>query len=75
VDNSSVAKSSRRGKFRHDPNAISIRGNDYSGRILKNGDGSVRAVLSEAGYLVLTKPLKGCTALKGWRCGSPSARG
>jgi transposase len=39
---------------------------DYSGRISKNGDGSVREVLYEAGHLILTRPLKGCTALKNW---------
>ena len=39
---------------------------DISGRISKNGDGSVRAVLYEAGHLILTRPLKGCTALKSW---------
>jgi len=32
----------------------------------KNGDGSVRAVPYEAGHLILTRPLKGCTALKSW---------
>jgi transposase len=35
-------------------------------RISRNGDGSVRAVLYEAGHLILTRPLKGCTALKSW---------
>jgi transposase len=39
---------------------------DYSGRISKHGDGSVRAVLYEAGHVILTRPLKGCTALKSW---------
>jgi transposase len=39
---------------------------DYSGRISKHGDDSVRAVLYEAGHLILTRPLKGCTALKSW---------
>jgi transposase len=39
---------------------------DYSGRISKNGDGSVRAVLYEAAHVILTRPLKGCTALKSW---------
>jgi transposase len=39
---------------------------DYSGRISKHGDGSVRAVLYEAAHLILTRPLKGCTALKSW---------
>jgi len=39
---------------------------DYTGRISKNGDDSVRAVLYEAGHVILTRPLKGCTALKSW---------
>jgi Transposase IS116/IS110/IS902 family len=39
---------------------------DYSGRISRNGDGSVRTVLYEAGHLILTRPLKGCTVLKSW---------
>jgi transposase len=39
---------------------------DYSGRISKRGDGSVRAVLYESAHLILTRPLKGCTALKSW---------
>jgi transposase len=39
---------------------------DYSGRISKNGDGSVRAVLYEAAHVILTRPVNGCTALKSW---------
>jgi transposase len=39
---------------------------DYSGGISKNGDGSVRALLYEAPPLILTRPLKSCTALKSW---------
>jgi transposase len=39
---------------------------DYTGRISKHGDGSVRAVLYEAAHVMLTKPVKGCTALKSW---------
>jgi transposase len=39
---------------------------DYSGRISKSGDGSVRTVLYEAAHVILTRPLKGCTALKSW---------
>lgn len=39
---------------------------DYSGRISKLGDSSVRAALYEAAHAILTKPLKGCTALKSW---------
>jgi transposase len=39
---------------------------DYSGRISKIGDATVRAALFEAAHIMLTKPLKGCTALKSW---------
>jgi transposase len=39
---------------------------DRSGRISKNGDSSVRAMLYEAAHVILTKPVKGCAALKGW---------
>jgi len=39
---------------------------DYTGRISKLGDSSVRSALYEAAHAILTKPLKGCTALKSW---------
>jgi transposase len=39
---------------------------DYTGRISKIGDGSVRTVLYEAAHIMLTKPLKGCSQLKSW---------
>ena len=39
---------------------------DYSGRISKIGDASVRTALFEAAHLMLTKPLKGCAGLKSW---------
>jgi transposase len=39
---------------------------DYSGRITKNGDASVREALYEAAHLILTKPIKGCSRLKSW---------
>jgi transposase len=39
---------------------------DYTGRISKIGDSSVRTALYEAAHIMLTKPLKGCSALKGW---------
>jgi transposase len=39
---------------------------DYTGRISKRGDESVRTVLYEAGHVILTRPVKGCTALKSW---------
>jgi transposase len=35
---------------------------DYSGRISKNGDDSVRTMLYEAAHVMLTRPIKGCTA-------------
>src|SRR5450631_3368725 len=39
---------------------------DYSGRISKIGDASVRTALYEAANVILTKPLKGATSLKSW---------
>jgi transposase len=39
---------------------------DYSGRISKIGDASVRTALYEAAHIMLTKPLKGCPQLKSW---------
>ena len=33
---------------------------DYTGRISKHGDASVREALYEAAHIMLTKPLKGC---------------
>jgi transposase len=39
---------------------------DINGRISKIGDSWVRAGLYEAANIILTKPIKGCTALKSW---------
>jgi transposase len=39
---------------------------DYTGRISKIGDASVRTALYEAAHVMLTKPVKGCTELKSW---------
>jgi transposase len=39
---------------------------DYTGRISKIGDASVRWVLYEAAHIMLTKPVKGCSQLKSW---------
>jgi transposase len=39
---------------------------DYTGRISKIGDASVRTALYEAAHVMLTKPLRGCTQLKSW---------
>src|SRR5580700_4441366 len=39
---------------------------DYTSRISKIGDSSVRTALYEAAHIMLTKPVKGCSALKSW---------
>jgi transposase len=39
---------------------------DHSGRISKIGDAAVRQALYQAAHVMLTKPLKGCSALKSW---------
>jgi transposase len=39
---------------------------DYTGRITKIGDASVREALYQAAHIMLTKPLKNCTELKSW---------
>lgn len=39
---------------------------DYSGRISKIGDASVREALYLASHVILTKPVKGCSKLKAW---------
>jgi transposase len=53
---------------------------DRSGRISKVGDAAVREALYQAAHVMLTKPVKGCTALKSWamriakRAGMPKAK-
>src|ERR1700744_4253500 len=39
---------------------------DYTGRISKVGDASVREALYQAAHSMLTKPVKGCAGLKSW---------
>ena len=39
---------------------------DYTGRISKLGDAPAREALYEAAHIMLTKPIKGCSALKSW---------
>ena len=39
---------------------------DYTGRISKIGDASVREALYQAAHVMLTKPIKGCSELKSW---------
>jgi len=39
---------------------------DHTGRISKIGDAAVREALYQAAHVMLTKPVKGCPALKSW---------
>ena len=39
---------------------------DRIGRISKIGDASVRATLYESAHIIITRPVKGCMALKSW---------
>ena len=39
---------------------------DYTGRMSKIGDASVREALYQAAHIMLTKPIKNCSALKSW---------
>jgi transposase len=39
---------------------------DITGRITKVGDASVREALYQAAHIMLTKPIKNCSALKSW---------
>jgi transposase len=39
---------------------------DYTGRISKIGDASVRTALYEAAHIMMIKPIKGCSGLKSW---------
>lgn len=39
---------------------------DYTGRISKIGDATVRTALYEAAHIMLIKPIKDCAALKSW---------
>ncbi|MGY4167662.1 transposase [Bradyrhizobium sp. USDA 4529] len=39
---------------------------DYTGRISKIGDASVREALNKAAHVMLTKPVRNCSALKSW---------
>jgi transposase len=68
IDDPARFKSSKRvgAHFGLTPKKYQSGETDYTGRISKIGDGSVRTVLYEAAHIMLTKPLKGCSALKSW---------
>src|SRR5215216_555831 len=68
IDDPARFKSSKRvgAHFGLTPKRYQSGETDYTGRISKIGDGSVRTVLYEAAHIMLTKPLKGCSKLKSW---------
>jgi transposase len=68
IDDPARFKSSKRvgAHFGLTPKKYQSGETDYTGRISKIGDSSVRAALYEAAHIMLTKPLKGCTQLKSW---------
>jgi transposase len=68
IDDPGRFKSSKRvgAHFGLTPKKYQSGETDYTGRISKIGDGSVRTALYEAAHIMLTKPVKGCSALKSW---------
>jgi transposase len=68
IDDPGRFKSSKRvgAHFGLTPKRYQSGETDYTGRISKIGDGSVRTALYEAAHIMLTKPIKGCSGLKSW---------
>jgi transposase len=68
IDDPGRFKSSKRvgAHFGLTPKRYQSGETDYTGRISKIGDGSVRTALYEAAHIMLTKPVKGCSGLKSW---------
>jgi transposase len=68
IDDPGRFKSSKRvgAHFGLTPKKYQSGETDYTGRISKIGDASVRTALYEAAHIMLTKPLKGCSQLKSW---------
>jgi transposase len=68
IDDPARFKSSKRvgAHFGLTPKRYQSGETDYTGRISKIGDSSVRTALYEAAHIMLTKPVKGCSALKSW---------
>jgi transposase len=68
IDDPGRFKSSKRAgsHFGLTPKKYQSGETDYTGRISKIGDASVRTALYEAAHNMLTKPVKGCSALKSW---------
>jgi transposase len=68
IDDPARFKSSKRvgSHFGLTPKKYQSGETDYTGRISKIGDSSVRTALYEAAHIMLTKPVKGCSELKSW---------
>ena len=68
IDDPSRFKSSKQAgaHFGLTPKKYQSGETDYTGRISKIGDSSVRTALYEAAHIMLTKPIKGCAQLKSW---------
>jgi len=68
IDDPSRFKSSKQvgAHFGLTPKKYQSGETDYTGRISKIGDSSVRTALYEAAHVMLTKPVKGCSQLKSW---------
>ena len=68
IDDPSRFKSAKRAGplFGLTPKRYQSGETDYTGRISKLGDASVREALYEAAHVMLTKPVKGCAQLKSW---------
>ena len=68
IDEPARFKSSKRvgAHFGLTPRKYQSGETNFTGRISKIGDASVRTVLYEAAHIMLTKPVKGCSQLKSW---------
>jgi transposase len=68
IDDPTRFKSSKRvgAHFGLTPKKYQSGETDYTGRISKIGDASVRTALYEAAHILLVKPIKGCAQLKSW---------
>jgi transposase len=68
IDDPGRFKSSKRvgAHFGLTPKRYQSGETDYTGRISKIGDRSVRTALYEAAHIMLTRPIKGCSQLKSW---------
>lgn len=68
IDDPTRFKSSKRvgAHFGLTPRKYQSGETDYTGRISKIGDATVRTALYEAAHIMLVKPIKGCAQLKSW---------